>query len=105
MHDLNQGVVKMSLNNMLKCGKIKDVPYAGRELLRLMSEGIDELKISKRRISTEEEKAKQYRDEILEIAASMNDEGSEEKFSSKPTNEENHSDSSSEMAKSETGEY
>ena len=29
-HGLSQDVIQMSLNYMLKCGKIKDVPHAGR---------------------------------------------------------------------------
>ena len=69
MHGLSQDMVQMSLDYMLKCGKIKDVPYAGRESLRIQSESNDELEVSKSRISADEEKVKKYRDEILEIAS------------------------------------
>lgn len=69
MHGLNNGMVQMSLDYMLKCGKIKDVPYNGRESLRVPSESNDELEASKSRISADEERVKQYRDEILEIAS------------------------------------
>ena len=69
LHGLSQDVVQMSLDYMLKCGKIKYVPYAGRESLRIQSESNDELEVSKSRISADEEKVKKYRDEILEIAS------------------------------------
>ena len=69
IHGLSQDVVQMSLDYMLKCGKIKDVPYAGRESLRIQSESNDELEVSKSRISADEEKVKKYRDESLEIAS------------------------------------
>ena len=69
MHGLNQGVVQMSLNYMLKCGKIKDVPYAGRESLRIQPESNDDLAVSKRTISADEEKVKKYRDETLKTAS------------------------------------
>ena len=69
MHGLSQDAVQMSLDYMLKCGKIKDVPYAGRESLRIQSESNDEFEVSKSTISADEEKVKKYRDKILEIAS------------------------------------
>ena len=68
-HGLSLDVIQTSLNYMLKCGKIKDVPHAGRESLRIQSESNDELEVSKSRILADEEKVKKYRDEILEIAS------------------------------------
>ena len=78
--------------------KNKNVPYAGRESLRMQSESNDELEVSKGRRSADEEKVKQFRDEFLEIA-SMH-EGNEGNLSC----DEQCSDSSiSDKAEAETG--
>ena len=45
-HGLKEGVVRMSLNYMLKTGKIKDIKHAGRESLKIQEQDfMDEVEV------------------------------------------------------------
>ena len=45
-HGLKEGVVRMSLNYMLKTGKIKDIKHAGRESLKIQEKDfMDEVEV------------------------------------------------------------
>ena len=75
-HGLAEGVVVIAIDFMMKRGKLKKTFYAGRESFSIPdstetnNESSKEVeKGTEKRISLDEDKAKKYREEILEVAS------------------------------------